>query len=423
MTTPVPSQLTAPTLERCRAALLVAACAYLLLLPTGALSFWRSLAFAMSGVLTIVVVVLGRSSNDRVPSIGTALPVIVAAWALWSAASVAWSVDRSLSALEVKGDVAWGLLTMAIFYVVAALPNGFRALAATLLVGLALWTALAIGFALTPQGWDARLLHRGEGAFATYLVTVSPFIALLFWRQPAGVGVARGSLLAAGVLIALVLVSARLSDNRIVWIAFAASLILVAFAARSHASPRWKTGAVALLIGVLGLLFVDAARQRAELVSPSDGSMAAAIATDPRLSIWRHATDRISVRPWLGYGYGLHILGREIGSDTGDASIRHPHNLFVSQWLQTGAIGAALFVAMLGCVALRFFRFLSSRDVELARYGAVGLAVLAGFTIRNLTDDFFNRANGKLLFAACAMLLGAAALRLRTLASNRASKG
>ena len=166
---------------------------------------------------------------------------------------------------------------------------------------------------------------------------------------------------------------------------------------------------------MLALLFVDAARQRAELASPSDGSMAATIATDPRLSIWRHATDRISARPWHGYGYGLHILGREIGTDTGDPKVMHPHNLLVSQWLQTGAIGFALFVAMLGCVGLRFLRFVSSRDVELARSGALGLAVIAGFTIRNLTDDFFTRANGKLLFAACAILLGAGALRARAL--------
>ena len=129
---------------------------------------------------------------------------------------------------------------MAIFYVAATLPNGFRALAGTLLAALAGWTAIAAGFALSPDGWDSRLLHRGEGAFATYLVTVSPFIALLFWQPPAGLAAGRRSLLGAGLLIALVLVCARLSDNRIVWLAFAASLLLVAFAARPRASPRGR---------------------------------------------------------------------------------------------------------------------------------------------------------------------------------------
>ena len=421
MTAHVLPQLPASTLERCRAALLVSACAYLLLLPTGALSFWRSLAFATAAALTIVVVMLQRSSGDRVPPIGRAIPIAVAAWAVWSFVSLAWSVDRSFSASELKADVLWGLVTIAIFYVAATLRGGFRALAVTFLAALAGWSAIAAGLALSPDGWDSRLLHRGEGAFATYLVTVAPFIALLVWQPPAGLAGGRGSLLAAGLLIGLVLVSARLSDNRIVWIAFAVSLIVVAFAAPPRASRRWKTGAIALLIGVIALLFVDAARQRAELAPVSEGSMAATIVTDPRLAIWRHATDRISARPWHGYGYGLHILGRELGSDTGDPKVMHPHNLLVSQWLQTGAIGFALFVAMLGAAGLRFFRFVASRDVELARYGALGLAVLAGFTIRNLTDDFFTRANGKLLFAACAVLLGAGALRLQALRtrSNR----
>ena len=96
------------------------------------------------------------------------------------------------------------------------------------------------------------------------------------------------------------------------------------------------------------------------------------------------------------------------GCDTGDAKIRHPHNVFVSQWLQTGAIGAGLFVVMLGSVAWRFARFVRSDDDEVARLGAIGLAVLAAFVVRNLTDDFFIRASGTILFAACAMLLGAA---------------
>ena len=199
---------------------------------------------------------------------------------------------------------------MAIFYVaVTATRDGFATLAGTLLAGLAFWTALAIGFAMSTGGWDSRLFHRGEGAFATYLVTVSPFVALLLWQPPAGVGTGSRSLAVAVLLIALVLVSARLSDNRILWIAFAASVIIIAAAARPRVSAVWKGAAAVLLVVVFALLFVDAARQRAEQASPSDSSVAAALATDPRLSIWKHATDRIRARPWHGYGYGLHILG------------------------------------------------------------------------------------------------------------------
>ena len=44
---------------------------------------------------------------------------------------------------------------------------------------------------------------------------------------------------------------------------------------------------------------------------------------------------------------------------------------------------------------------------------------MTGYLVRNLTDDFFIRANGKLLFAALAMLLGAGALRMQALGATR----
>jgi O-antigen ligase len=361
----------------------------------------------------LVVVAAARSSGERIPLPGRAIPLSIAAWALWSTASALWSVDRAFSLHELKGDIAWGVVTMAIFYVAAALRGGFAMLSGTALAGLAFWTALAIGLSLSATGWDLKPFHRGEGAFATYLVTIAPFVALLLWRPPLGFATGVRSLLVTIGLIGLVLYAARMSDNRILWIAFAASLLIVAACTRTRGFTLAKGAFVALLVVAFAALFADASSDRAERVPSAEKSVSANLATDPRLAIWKHAKERISERPWLGYGYGLHILGREIGADTGDAKIRHPHTVFGSQWLQTGGIGAGLFVLMLGSVAWRFGRFVRSGDDEVSRLGAIGLAVLAAFTIRNLTDDFLIRASGKLLFAACAMILGAAALRLQ----------
>jgi hypothetical protein len=84
-----------PSLNGSRAALIGCACAYLMLLPTGALSFWRSLAFAASAALLLVVVATARSSNAPIPAPGRAIPLSIGAWALWSTASALWSVDRA----------------------------------------------------------------------------------------------------------------------------------------------------------------------------------------------------------------------------------------------------------------------------------------------------------------------------------------
>ena len=412
-----------PSPQALHAALIGCACAYLFLLPTGALSFWRSLAFGACAVLMLVVVARSPTTGETIPSAGVLVPATVAAWALWSTASVLWSVDRAFSLHELKGDIAWGLVTMAIFYVAATLRGGFAMLSGTLVAGLVFWTALAAGFVLSSTGWDLRPFHRGEGAFATYIVTVAPFLALLLWRPP--LGHARGglSLVVTIGLLALVLYAARMTDNRVLWLAFAASLLIVAACTRTRGVSLAKGAFVVLLVVAFAALFADASSQRAERVATSEKSVGANFASDPRLAIWKHAKERIRERPWQGYGYGLHILGREIGADTGDAKIRHPHNVFVSQWLQTGAIGAALFALMLGSVAWRFMRFVRSGDDDVARLGAIGLAVLAAFVIRNLTDDFLIRASGKILFASCAIVLGAVALRQRARSSAPAADG
>ena len=409
-----------PALPRAHAALLVAAGAYLALLPTGALSFWRSLAFALAAIGTVAVLIGDRRNASAMPGLpGRAIPALVLAWAAWSCASIAWSVDRGFTAGEVKADVLWGLATIALFYVTATrVATGFVRLAGTLLAAFGFWTALAAGLALSTLGWDTEPFHRGDGAFATYLVTVAPFLWMLGWTPPVGMRRSPRAWIALALLLVLLVLTAQLSENRIVWIALAASVLIVVLSAPRTGALLPVAAAAGVLVVGFGLMFADAAQERAQLVRPQDGSVASAIAEDPRLAIWSHASEHIRDRPWIGHGYGLHILGREIGRDTGDAKVRHPHNLIASQWLQTGAIGALLFVAMFVAVAVRFVAFLRSRDVALARVGALGLAVIAGFAIRNLTDDFFLRANGKLLFAALAILLGAGVVRERELARS-----
>jgi hypothetical protein len=72
-----------------------------------------------------------------------------------------------------------------------------------------------------------------------------------------------------------------------------------------------------------------------------------------------------------------------------------------------------LFLALLAALGARYLRLLRQGDEHLARLGALGLSILVAFVVKNLTDDFFFRANLKLFFAVNALLLGASALRLR----------
>jgi len=125
--------------------------------------------------------------------------------------------------------------------------------------------------------------------------------------------------------------------------------------------------------------------------------------------------DRIAERPWAGHGYGKEILGDELARSLGDATLTHAHNAFASVWLQTGIVGLALFVAVLALAAWRFAGYVRSRDDALALVGLVGLAILAGILVKNLTDDFFVRSNARFLWATIALLVAFGERRLRGL--------
>jgi O-antigen ligase len=400
--------------DRLRRTLPAAAAVYFALLPSATLTFWRSLAFAVAAVLTAAVVARRRHARPVVPLPGSALPLLTLAWVAWTLASILWSVDTAYSAAEWRGDVLWGVATLAIFYVAAGTQGGFALLAATALGTYAFWTGLAVGLALSPIGWDARPFHRGDGAFATYLVTTAPLLLLLVWPAPVGLRTGMRSLIAGALLLALLVVAVRLSENRIAWIALAAGVTTAIACAPATTRTRSTAAAIALVIAC-SFLFLDAARDRAASVYGPHTTVEGTLKADPRLAIWKHAAERIRERPWLGHGYGLHILGERIGAGMGNPTIRHPHNMFAGQWLQTGAIGLALFVAMLAAWGWQFLRCVRTSDPALRRLGAIGLAVMIAFIVRNLTDDFFLRANGRLLFAIAAMLLGAAVARQRGL--------
>src|SRR5690606_21743391 len=110
-------------IERCRSALLVAAAAYLALLPSHALSFWRSLAFAVGGLAAIGLVhAAWREQRATLPSPGGAIVVTFRAWALWSIASLAWSIDPAFTASELKSDLLWTIVTLLMVYTAANTP-------------------------------------------------------------------------------------------------------------------------------------------------------------------------------------------------------------------------------------------------------------------------------------------------------------
>jgi O-antigen ligase len=402
---------------------------YLFLLPTNHGIYLRSVAYG--GSLLFAACALGWSIRERAGKPDARIPfppwpivLTFAAWCGWSALSYFWSVRPEYTAGQLNREIGENVLVFAVFFVAARDTTTFRGFVITALASFVVMAALALGPALSAEGWDPALKHNGVGPFSTYLVLTAPLLLALI--APAPIGMRRRGLAVAlgGVLLVLIVATARLTDNRMVWIALAAvfATAAIASAARWPAtfmrSPwRWLAPVAALLV-ILGLAFADAAKEKAETVFPPNTSIEATIKADPRIRLWLHMFDKIGDRPWLGYGFGRRIQAEELTRELEDSYLTHAHNVFASQWLQTGAIGLGLFVAVLAAFGAACVRYLRSRDDALACVGVIGLSLIAGFVVKNLTDDFLFRSNAKEFWAMLAILLG-----LGTRLSVRAAPG
>jgi len=412
------------------------AAAYLALLPTNAAVAPRSIAFGgLLLMLVLLAVAVGRARTTAgtaagpgptLPAPPRAITVAFAGWALWSAASWFWSVRPAYTADQLEREVFDTALVAAAFFLAARDALAFRVLIGFALGGFAVLAALALGLAAA-GGWDAGRWHHGTGVWSTWVVLIAPFALLPIAPAPLG---ARRRTVAFALLVALgalLFASARLTDNRMVWLAlgavFATAALLAAarWRAAFRRSPlRWAAALAALLL-LFSMLFVDAAREKAAVHYPPHTTVEDTLKHDPRLALWNYTAERIRERPATGHGFGRMILAPEMKRALGDPLLTHAHNVFVSQWLQTGAIGAALFVALLVRLAWRYAAYLRARDDALAFVGLVGLALLAGFVVKDLTDDFLFRSNAKQFFALNALLLGFGTRRAAEPPGTRAS--
>jgi O-antigen ligase len=403
--------------------LLAFAAGYLFLLPTNALRFVHSVMFAGAGICAIIAFALAwRNSVTRVPLAGPSILVPLFVWAAWSVASLAWSLDPRYSRGQLSREVLDSLLVMFMFYMAARDAKSMRILVGAALASFAALSLLAIGMNQLLGTWDAGRWHQGVGPWSTWVVLVAPFMFALIAPPPAGFGGGVRMVVTGLALLALLVATARMTDNRVVWIALVAVFATASLAAAlrwpqtfTRTPVRW-VAPLAVMLLVLALAFADVLEERAGENAAHD--VATSIERDPRLTLWEHVIELIGERPIHGYGFGRRILAERLTTETGNPLLAHAHNVFASQWLQTGAIGALAFTAFLVALALRYLRFVRSRDDTLAFVGVAGLALLAGFIAKDITDDFLFRSNAKELWAMTAMLLGYGMRRERTLVAG-----
>jgi O-antigen ligase len=386
---------------------------YLALLPSNAWTFARSLGFGMAAALAVVIVVAGWVGRGaRVPYPGHAIFAMLVLWCGWCVASLLWSLDVDYSAMQAKREIGESLLAIVAFYVAPHSPAAWRNIVGVALAAFAAYASLVLGAALTSAGWDPARWHSGVGPYATHVVLVAPLLLTLLAQPPVGFGSRARNILFGVVTLALLLVSVRLTDNRVVWIAlavvYATASALAAWrwhASLARAPLRWMSPLFSLLI-VLGVVFADVTRERAQMDFPPQTSVAQTLSEDPRILLWDRTLQLTRERPWTGFGFGRGIVAEQLKGQLGNPMLWHAHNLFVGQILQTGAIGLTLFVGLLTALCTRFVQYLRRDDDALAVVGVVGLSLVAGFVAKNMTDDFLFRSNAKEFWALLALLVG-----------------
>lgn len=407
---------------RWRDALAVLCATYLALLLTNLMNAPRSVLLGLIAVVALGLLLRPDARADAALSRPAwAVVAAYAAWAGWSAASYAWSVDPAYTAGEWRAELLWTAVGALGVLLSVRETVVFRRYVATILGAFAVLAAASIALALSASPWNDKLMHHGVGTWSTHVVIVAPLILLVRAPALAGWGAGRLPTAAALALLALALASARATENRMVWPALLASLAVVGAASALRLPTLRRTSllrpalAFLALAALLAIAFADVATRKAETLAPPS-SVARSVAEDPRLAIWPLVGQKIAERPWAGYGFGKEILGAELAAKLGDPTLTHAHDAFASVCLQTGAIGLALFLALLAAAAWRFAGYARSGDDALARAGIAGLAILAGMVAKNLTDDFFVRSNERLLWAVLALLV---AFGERTLRGRR----
>ena len=393
------------------------ACIYLALVAVSGLTYGRSFAFgfALAFALWLALgAIFYEAEPVPIPEAWLWVPIL--AWAGWSAASCFWSMHPAYSRAEVGTEIGWGLCTAFVFYVAVRGGRSFRAVTTTAVVVAVGLAIVAIHAVLLRAGADPEKMlahfHGGVGAFSTWLVLVVPLLPMLLAPRPLGFGTGPVAVACVTSSFILLLVAARATENRMIWLAFGVGFVVAAALAAwrwrmrlARAPWRWAAVLIGLLV-VVGVLFVDAAMQRARVDHRPDTSVAQTLAEDPRIALWQATFERIGERPWAGFGFGKSILRAELQDELRDPMLAHAHNLFVSQWLQTGVIGVAALCAVLLALAWRYAAFLRASDGTLAAIGITGLVMLAMFLTKNLTDDFLIRPTSKEFWALNALLLG-----------------
>ncbi len=389
---------------------LAAAAAFLLVAPFPSSAGWRVFFLLCAGLALAFLARRGEQALE-LGAVPRALAIAAAAWIALCVASLAWSVDPAYTLDELRRELAYGVAAFLVFFIgtrsVARLHLWIATLFfGALLLGLGEWLHMFF-----PRVWLFRKASMGPGPLSTHVLMLAPLLLVWAWRPPLGMGQRLPVVVLGAVFLAI---AGMAGESRMLWPALLVAAA-VAFAVFSlQAPPASASREVAkrtflVALAIFPILMIVSAEYKMRYY-PNAASPAESLELDERPLIWRIAASEAARSPWAGHGYGREIVGSEIEKGLASAGVPKPfghgHNVFLDTVVELGALGIVAFGALVAALAAAFWRVRTRGDAMLI--AMCGLAVLAGYLAKNLTDDFFHRPNSLVFWAVNGMLLGLA---------------
>ena len=345
------------------------------------------------------------------PPIPFKLPLLF--WAGIAILSLTWASNPYFSLGEIKNEIVYTMLTFAVFYSMTKGEGEWEFFVQVLKIGfLGISISGVLGYWLARDKWDVGWLHGGVGDFSTYLITILPFLLYSATNAP----LSKFPKNLVWLLLPFLVLGGYLTLNRAFWPALISTSIVFAFlyTIRFHPSQARKR----ILVGslVFGLLaftqFVDVIKQKAIPMGSDSEVLIKTIEEDPRILIWKFAIENIKEHPMTGFGFGRGAMEQAFKNHFVEKQYLHAHNLLLNYALQMGIGGVLALLILLGAIAREFWQLYRAADSYTCSIGIVGLSLLCGVIIKNMTDDFFVRQHALLFWALIGMSLGFGKRRL-----------
>ena len=327
------------------------------------------------------------------------LPLI--AWAIIAAASILYAVDPAYSLGEVKNELGYSIMAYVAFFAACRDEHRMKWMLLSLASGALVLCAWALAFVFINGYWNQGGGYGGTAAFATYLVTIFPAMALLgFYFKDMRL---RSFALCVSVIL---LIAGFFCQQRIIWpIIFLQLSIGMILYGGSLGLNRARI-AVALLLALLLAATALLGSQISRFEKNPFPSVT--MENDTRIRFWPKVAERIVEHPLIGAGFGRSTMSKAYPDliPPENTELWHPHNLVLNYGLAMGYPGILVLLLVWGALLREYLRFWRSADAALRMLGACGIVLVIGVLARNLVNDMFMRDAAILFWAINGMLLG-----------------